>query len=246
MSLQVPPPDDREVRRLAKQFRYPPTPDLVGTRQRAFGRARPGGRRLLWAAALLGLALLVAFSVPSVRAGILDFFQIGAVRIFPTSPAGTPRPTLTAAPPVPGLFDLAGETTLESAREQIPFPILLPSYPPDLGEPDRVYVQMDGPMVILVWLDPSGKAPALSLHEIAPGSITLTKMEPHVIQETQVNGDYAVWATGVYVLELRNGDRDFRRLVNGNTLIWRAGEITYRLETQLPLEQALKIAESLH
>jgi hypothetical protein len=177
----------------------------------------------------------------------LDFFQIGAVRIFPTAPpAATPVPSLTPGPLIPGLFDLAGETTLSSAREQVPFPILLPSYPPDLGEPDLVFVQKDGPMVILVWLDASGKKPLLSLHEIAPGAITLTKMEPQVILETQVNGQYAVWATGPYVLELRNGDRDVRRLVAGDALIWKAGEITYRLETQLPLEEALKIAESLH
>jgi hypothetical protein len=34
-------------------------------------------------------------------------------------------------------------------------------------------------------------------------------------------------------------------VVEGNILIWEQGGITYRLETNLPLEEAVKIAESL-
>jgi hypothetical protein len=34
-------------------------------------------------------------------------------------------------------------------------------------------------------------------------------------------------------------------LINGHVLIWEEGNITYRLETALPLEEAIKIAESL-
>jgi len=252
MSPRTPAPQDGELRRLAQRLRYPPTPDLAGTGTRASTGARvpvPGRRGFAWAVAVLVLALLLAFSVPAVRAGILDFFQIGAVRVFPTAPpAGTssPLPTQTRATDMPELFDLAGETTLEAARAGAGFPILLPTYPADLGPPDRVYLQEDGPMVILVWLEPgdSGK-PFLSLHEIAAGAMTLTKMNPRVIEETQVNGQYALWAQGPYMLETRNGNRDFFRLVAGNTLIWEIEKITYRLETSVPLEEAVKIAESL-
>jgi len=35
------------------------------------------------------------------------------------------------------------------------------------------------------------------------------------------------------------------RLVNGHVLIWENGEVTYRLETDLSMEEAVKIAESL-
>jgi hypothetical protein len=66
-----------------------------------------------------------------------------------------------------------------------------------------------------------------------------------VIQETQVNGHYAVWAEGPYLVQLTNGDIDFRRTVAGNTLIWEEQGITYRLESNVALEEALKIAESL-
>jgi hypothetical protein len=34
-------------------------------------------------------------------------------------------------------------------------------------------------------------------------------------------------------------------LIEGHVLIWKEGDITYRLETDLPVEEAVKIAESL-
>jgi hypothetical protein len=142
--------------------------------------------------------------------------------------------------------DIAGETTLEAAQARSPFPIRLPAYPADLGLPDKVFMQEDGPMVILVWSDAANPDKArLSLHEVGPGSILVRKFEPHVIRETQVNGQYAVWAEGPYLVQLTNGNYDFRRTVQGNTLIWQENEVTYRLETDLNLEEAVRIAESL-
>ena len=251
MSSHVPAPEDRRLQSLARDFRYPPTPDLAVSFARRLAGARPRRirRGFAWAAAALALGLAIAFSVPTVRAGLLDFFQIGAVRVLPTAPptgpAGGPA-TATPAPEIPGLFDLAGETTLAAARAATGFRILLPAYPAGLGDPDRVYLQSDGPMVILVWLKPDDERQImLSLHEIAPGAMTLFKSQPRVIQETQVNGEYALWTEGPHLLVTRNGDHDFRRLVQGNTLIWTADGITYRLETSLTLEEALKIAVSL-
>jgi hypothetical protein len=37
----------------------------------------------------------------------------------------------------------------------------------------------------------------------------------------------------------------FERLINGHVLIWAGLDVTYRLETDLSLEEAVKIAESL-
>ena len=36
-----------------------------------------------------------------------------------------------------------------------------------------------------------------------------------------------------------------RRLVEGNVLLWEQDGVTYRLETELPLDEAIKVAESL-
>jgi hypothetical protein len=54
-----------------------------------------------------------------------------------------------------------------------------------------------------------------------------------------------VWAEGPYLLQLSGGDIDLRRLVEGHVLIWTDGPITYRLETDLTLDEAVRIAESL-
>jgi hypothetical protein len=141
---------------------------------------------------------------------------------------------------------MAGETTLEAAQASLPFLIRLPDYPDDIGAPERVFLQENGAMVILVWIDPADPHKArLSLHEIGPGSILVGKFEPHVIQETQVNGRYAVWVQGPYLVQLTNGSIEFRRTVEGNTLIWEENGITYRLESDLSLEETVKTAESL-
>ena len=70
-------------------------------------------------------------------------------------------------------------------------------------------------------------------------------MEPTVIEETSVNGQRAIWTTGPYPMRLQNGDIQYMRMINGHVLIWENEDVTYRLETDLSLEEAIKIAESL-
>jgi hypothetical protein len=142
---------------------------------------------------------------------------------------------------------LTGETTLTETREGRFFhpPAGLP---PDLGLPDHVFLQdMHGQVLVLVWLDPADNTRIrLSLHQyIGEDNITGYKFVPPVIQETSVNDLPAVWAEGPYLLELTNGDYQLVRLIEGHVLIWAEDEVTYRLETDLPLVEALRIAESL-
>jgi hypothetical protein len=265
---------DERLKEAARRFRYPPTPDMTGVViDRIQSGSRPGVRmRSVWTILSLALLLvLVLFAVPGVRAEIVRFFQVGVVRIIPpassptvipslpqmpitATPAGIPLNTTTPQPnDTPSglpheftLADIAGETTLEDAQARTSFSILLPEYPADLGAPDQVFLQEDGLMVILVWTDPADPEKArLSLHEIGPGSILVKKFEPRVIQESRVNGHYAVWAEGPYLVQLTNGSIEFRQMVEGNTLIWEENDITYRLASNLSLEEAIKIAESL-
>jgi hypothetical protein len=159
----------------------------------------------------------------------------------------TATPYSTAEPLIPILERLAGEMTLEEAQQIVDYPILLPSYPSDLGSPDRVFVQdADGDMTILVWIDPQQPGEVLmSLHFLPPGSWAVKKVNPTLIEETTVKRQRAIWAIGPYPLRFSNGDLDFIRLVDGHVLIWAERDITYRLETDLSLEEALKVAESL-
>jgi hypothetical protein len=86
----------------------------------------------------------------------------------------------------------------------------------------------------------------MSLHFIPEESWAIKKMGPRTIRETTVNGQYAIWAEGPYPLILRGtGSPEHVRLVDGYVLIWDRDGITYRLESNLSMEEAIKAAESL-
>jgi hypothetical protein len=250
---------ESRLQALAKEFQYPRTPSVADTVMSRIRRPlnRPRfSRQLAWALTLLIVLLAGLMSVPTVRAAVLEFIQIGIVRIFPApveSTAPTTEAPLTATPTptqsslIPFLETLAGETTLESARSMVDFSIPLPAYPSDPGQPERVFLQdAGGWMVILVWIDAGQPDQVqMSLHLIEQGSWTIQKYHPQIAQETTVNDLRAIWTVGEYPLILRNGDAQFTRLIDGHVLIWEENKITYRLETDLSLEEALRVAESL-
>jgi hypothetical protein len=266
---------------LGQAFRYPPTPDLSEAVRikLASPRARRARPRLGWAIALGIVLLAVVLAVPPVRAQIIEFIQVGVVRIFsPDPPPGAPAAVETEAPahPEPGsrsvpepdegrseatdpvvepeppsepasFPEFSGETTLEAAQAALDFPISLPAYPDDLGLPDRVFLQeVEGQMAVLVWLAPGRAEEALlSLHIIGPDDVVILKYMQSGVLEAEVNGQEAYWTTGRYVVELKDGSQTLTRLIDGHVLIWTEGELTYRLETGLSLEEAVRVAESL-
>jgi len=263
---------EKQLLSVASRLEYPRTPDLSGSvmpRLRAATRPRFGlpSKAVAWSLTIILVLCSSLMLIPPARAAIIEFIQIGIVRIFPRAETPTPTPTptpvstagtpisiapltATAAPTsdlIPVLDRFAGKTTLADAQKRAGYSILLPTYPADLGEPDIVFVQnAEGIMTILVWLDPQHPGEVLlSLHFIPEGSWAIDKMQPQVIQETSVNGGRAVWTVGPYPIRLRNGELDFTRLIEGHVLIWTEGKLTYRLETDQSLEEAIKTAESL-
>jgi len=264
MSEQWPERDQRwesRVRDMARSFSYPPTPDIAGdVRTRLGDQQVTPYRRLAVAAALIVVVLGGLLAVPEVRAAILEALRIGGITIFvgetPTATSEvtttaivrTPRPTMTPygePTPIMSVLDLPGETTLAEARSQASFAILLPTYPGDLGEPDRVFLQdLGGAVVTLVWLDESGSV-RLSL-QVLDERVVGSKYDPGDFRRTMVNGESAAWLTGDHILAFYDGrGGDFIRQINSNVLIWEEDGITYRLETDASLEEAIRIAESL-
>jgi len=221
------------------------------------GHPRHRVRRLSWRqwlplAAMVLLTVLLL--VPQARASMQTLVRIGAVRIGlvqetqapRTAPAAKNTPTST---PLASPLDLAGETTLAQAQKQAGFPIRLPTYPPDLGLPQRVFLQnLGGPVVALVWVDPAQpRSVRLALFEMT-NDVYVYKSNVPVVAETTVHGQRALWTEGPYIVQvIENGQvvNDTRRLVTGHVLIWTEGDITYRLETDRPLDEAVRIAESL-
>ena len=252
-------PIESRLQALAKEFQYPSTPsvaDAVMSRIRVPMNRPRISRKLAWTLMTIIILFAGLMFVPPVRAAVLEFIQIGIVRIFP-APVATEAPTFempvtatlvsTSSSLIPLLEQMGGKTTLENAQQEIGVPIPLPTYPSDLGQPDRVFLQdAGGWMVILVWLDAQQPDHVqMSLHMIEAGSWTIDKYHPEVIQETRVNDLRAIWTVGDYPLLMRNGDAQFTRLIHGHVLVWEENKITYRLETDLALDEAIQIAESL-
>ena len=227
---------ESRVATTARNFPYPGTPEL-----RHFSLPQPRAARLrrsvlAWAAALL-LVLLSAFAVPSVRAAVVEFFQIGVMRIFFDAPEILPDSRL------PLLRELSGRTNLANAAEESGIPI---RYPEALGEPDEVYLQtIEGPLVLMVWFE--GGDLEATLLALGPGAFA-GKGPPQILVETSVGGQPAVWLEGDHSLYLKTADGSFTYVTlfeAGNALLWEAGGITYRLEGIAGMEAAIRIAETL-
>ncbi len=90
---------ENRLRKLAGEMPYPPTPDiapLVRPHPRKGIRSRLPLRLAAGAALTIVLLAAALFAVPSVRAEIVRFIQIGVVRIFTAAPDETPLPTRPA------------------------------------------------------------------------------------------------------------------------------------------------------
>jgi len=245
---------EMRVQESARHFEYPSTPDVVNAvRSQRRPRRSVIYRRWAQVAAAIFILLAAMMAVPEIRAAVLEILRIGAVRIFqneptPTPsltprPSTTPRPTpLPTATPLQSVLDLPGETTLAAARSEMTFEIL---YPASLGEPDRVFAQqMDDWQVVLVWDQGAGGVP-ISLHVI-PSSSFEAKYYPWQPTMTRVNRSPAMWFDKPHLFQfwLRSGE-GIQREVQGNVLLWEAGGLTYRLESELMLDEARALAEEI-
>ena len=248
---------------LAKDFPYPRTPDISGEFDwRQFDRPRGffQTRRLAWVGILLILVLASLIAVPGVRARLLEFLQIGSIRIevteaTPTSPAsevpgaviGPPTATPNYGSNLVSVLELEGETTLEEVQEQAEFPIYMPTYPEDLGDPNRAFYQQleEQSFVVLVWLYPDTDDQVwISLYALGQGTGGF-KGEPRVIEEVEVSGERAIWTDGPHLFII-DGFYQMGRLVESPVLIWISEGLTYRLEADLSKGEMIRIAESLN
>lgn len=257
---------------VGRDFPYPTTPDLsavVRERLEAHPTRRVFQRtQVAWALAILLVILSLAFAVPPVRAQILEFLQIGGIRIFfeeTATPEASepPEATLTIdtegktvgatqiatslAAGLPTVRELVEPTTLEAAQEQAGFDLKIPAYPQNLGLPDQVYsLDLEGPAVLLLWMEPDApQQVALSLLQLGPGAFA-GKGAPGTIEQVEVNGEQGLWMEGEHILYLHLGNyKNVQIPVEGKILIWTEGSITYRLEGVPSLGESTRIAESL-
>jgi hypothetical protein len=233
-------------------------PRVAGGRWFSFGPAR---RALVLAivalVVLAAVAAAVAFGVPGIR---LIFGDPGGT---PPPAVATPAPSATGSarpagsePPAGSSLDLGERVDPATAAERAGFPVKLPA-DPALGAPDAVYVS-GRDEVAVVWA-PTDDLPPTIESDIGllimqfRGSVSPEPIGKIIGSGTEVEpvriGDGGYWIDGdphtyFYISPEGNHVEENRRWV-GDALIWQDGEMTYRIETSLGKDAAIRIAESL-
>lgn len=147
--------------------------------------------------------------------------------------------------------------SLEEARDLIGADVPIPAA---LGEPDRVWadgVTTDAGDVVrltLAWRSRPG-LPAIAGTGFGAvlmrfeGDFDLASKEVYEdtgsVEGAWVGNTEALWTSGPHALDLLTADGPTSVRVQGNVLLWRDGDLTFRLETALPKHRAETIAESI-
>jgi hypothetical protein len=224
-------------------------------------RHGPGWRRALVAAAAAILVLVATLVVsPPARDAVADFLGIGDIRVLPAADFG-----MEVRPPVVVPAGAAVEAALgpqvpsvAAAVDATGFRLQVPAA---LGAPDSVHVQRSaaGVAATLRWA-PGDALPATAdpstgaLLTVLRAAIETGLVDKHLTPRTAyerltIGGEPAALITGgPHVVLLRAADgsviEQTTRLA-GTTLLWTVGDLTYRLEAELPREALVAIAESI-
>jgi hypothetical protein len=216
-------------------------------------------RMLAIAAAVLLLFLGAALAgLPDFRHAVADRLGVRGIKI--TFEDETPTPS--SSPVGPSLV-LGNRTTLDEAKDTVPFVLRGPTLP-GVGDPDEVYLRTlpDGqPMVSFLYY-PSGTLPETA--ETGAGALLMqfqTDTEtPMMAKEISKGGDlievfigddvgFFVTGPSNFILSLDPSQIDccdptYSR-PSGNVLVWEHNGVTYRLESWLDAVEAVEFAESL-
>jgi hypothetical protein len=226
---------ERELRALAVSIDFPAERDLAPA-VRARLAARPRRRRVLVVVlAALALAVAIAFAVPPARAAILRFFHLRGARIEVVDRLPEVR---TTAP-----LDLGMPVPLADAERTAGFEPLTSSL---LGDPDRV--TWDGAQL---WFVYGHVRLLLSQFRGTDTQVLIkkvveprTEIRPVVVGVGQ--GYFLSGARHFLYLAPTGQIQDERVRLARDVLLWEHGPLTLRLEGDLTLAQALRIARSLH
>jgi hypothetical protein len=211
-------------------------------------RMRPRRRRLA-IALVASIVLAATAAIPSARAAVTNFLDIGVVRVHREPPPGAVIPTAD--------LQLGDLTTLADARAQIPF--LVP-IAPGLRTPDEVwFTRVGGGGVSLVYrARPKLRAAEHTgvgllvqefVGDIGGGFVNKYLASNTSARRVTIDSNEGVFISGgdhFLFYDAPNGAevRETGRLV-GNALIFQRGALTIRLEGDLSRDRMVAIAESL-
>ena len=202
------------------------------------------------------LALAATLLIVAAAAAAIGFNLPGLRIIFGPPPSIEPTPT-TAPSGLPGARLGLGELmSVEDAQALVDFPLLQPT-DPDLGPPDATYIRLA--RVVFIWSPRAGIPPTddpgvgllLNQFEGRVGENIVEKiaMDGTLVEPITVDGAPGYWIAGaphyfVYIAPSGREIDDTYRSVS-QTLVWTRDGITYRLETSLDRDAAIRVAESL-
>ena len=218
---------------------------------------RDAARARLRGAALLALLAMLALAAVAGAVGL----GLPGIRILLGEPPASPSPTSGVSPSgAPGSrLGLGQLVTLDAARDQTGRPLPVPDEPA-LGPPDAVYVDpAHADQVALVWAErpdlPASLDPGVGLilmsfdGRLHPSFATKVIGSGTALERVRVDGDPGFWISGSpHFFFYESADSTFiedsRRWI-GDALIWSDGTTTWRLESALGRDAAVRIATSL-
>jgi hypothetical protein len=249
---------ERDLLELGRHVAWPPPPDLAasiggqleGTPVVSLARRRPRRVAVLVAAAVLVLAGLLAVS-PGTRAALLDLFRLPGARIeVEPSPSPVPMAPQALENLVPG-----ERVTLARAQQEASFPV---AFPLTLGPPDGVVLAGAGDraLISLAWqappglpaADETGYAVLLTEFRARPhGDLVKKVSEGERVVPVVVGGEQGYWVEGPHAVSLEQygavvGDRP---RLSASSLLWTREGVLFRLEADVSLAEALRLARSI-
>lgn len=230
--------DDR-LRMLAAKVDWPATVDVAPAVTAAVvqGRRQPARRWLsapAWQPAVAALAIaLLAFTAvltfsPGARTAVARLLGFPGVAVEVTTEPASGLSGMDLGAPV-SLAEAEARTGLD--LRTLPLP----------GE--RVVVDDETGAVHIAYRYEGGRVALLTQLRGAE-EISFLKQASDVVP-SEVDGAFAIWATGPEHAILRVGDEVLEARLSENALLWAAGGMTYRLEIPAELPEAVRLAESL-
>ncbi len=227
---------EQKLRHVAQQMEYPPTPTIEIM---LYNPQRRTNYRFAWQLALLIVVIAASLLMwEPARAKVEEWLGLSSVEIVPPDQAPPANIELIEA------VTLSKQSTLAEAQANTRFAL---KYPTELGLPDEVYLQTEPFQagVIMVWRD-TDNAIEYAFYQL-PNSLGFYKGAEAVVVTEVDDSRIALWLNAPHTFWADSQQELVQQayLIEQPVLIWEANGILYRLESNLNLEEAIAIANSL-